>query len=506
LINYELFNEESKSVSLKQLSSRFHSTDSWYALEIEENKFTELSRLRVVPQLKYKNHQFLMNSLADGITDDVKLSNQYDHFFQEGESNIQIQKEMAGKPILFGEKIQLYHEATQRYLKAIPIDSSKGPADSKERYLTFKLGFSKYPNKFTHFTFSPLYNTNMQTGKKTISDRDKVYLSFVDDNIEYNLVVGEEDFLFKTGIKQDMEVRKLSNPFGWEENELTQKLKYVYIRHGQGHNFIKPVFDDKFAQFKLQEIRQDEITETSGLKVDFVWKWIVHDDLKVSFVHMKSGILLSFDNALDWADTNGERCKKRYAEVQRMINEESWAFKINPIKQEESIYNTLIKGADFKLQLNVNGQDCFVKSSIEKYNPDEEKIDEEKYINPPQLKNQELFQEVFGQIGSSKTVFTSNATVSASSAAIFSVVKLENAWKQEIEFSQTLSTVVWEYFDRIVNKIEHNPLSQANEENLNTILFDENVKLFSIMIKYLVNEPHDKLKPGFVSGRVVRLR
>lgn len=323
LINYALFNEENKSVSLKQLSARFHSTDSLYALNIEENKFTELSRLRIVPQLKFKNHQFLMNSLSRGETDNVELSNKYDHFFQEGESNIQIQKEMSGKPVLFGDKIQLYHEATQRYLKAIPIDSSKVQIDSKERFLTFKLGFSKYPSKYTHFTLSQLYNKNMQSGNKTISDKDKAYLGFVDEDIEYNLIVGEEAFLFKTGIKQDMEVRKLSNPFGCQENELTQKLKYVYIRHGQGHNFIKPVFDDKFAQFKLQEIRQDEITETSGLRVDFVWKCIAHSDLKVSFVHMKSGILLSFDKSLNWADTNGERCKKRFEEVQRMINDES---------------------------------------------------------------------------------------------------------------------------------------------------------------------------------------
>lgn len=66
----------------------------------------------------------------------------------------------------------------------------------------------------------------------------------------------------------------------------------------------------------------------------------------------------------------------------------------------------MINGADFKLQLNMNGQECYVKSSVEKYNPDEEKIDEEKYINPPQLKNQDIFQEVYGQIGTSKTQFS----------------------------------------------------------------------------------------------------
>ena len=66
-----------------------------------------------------------MNYLKEGKSDVSTLSNMYDLFYQEGESNIQQQKQTKGTAVCYEDQIQLYHEATGRYLKAIPVDFSE---------------------------------------------------------------------------------------------------------------------------------------------------------------------------------------------------------------------------------------------------------------------------------------------------------------------------------------------------------------------------------------------
>jgi hypothetical protein len=117
------------------------------------------------------------------------------------------------------------------------------------------------------------------------------------------------------------------------------------------------------------------------------------------------------------------------------------------------------------------------------------------------ISQQEYFNESFGNVGSETTRFEADSTIPDSSAAIFSVVKLENVWKQEIEFSQSLSRILRLYYHlKIKNQ-------GANlHETLDHLLFDENIKLFQVFSDYLVNEPPDQLKPAFGSGKVVKLR
>jgi len=98
-----------------------------------------MSKFRVVPKLKHESHLKLIEELnKDGPKSN--LESYYDHFYQEGESNIKSQIETKGTPVYFGDEVQLYHEATERYLQAIPVDRTNSIA-SNEEFMAYKLGF-----------------------------------------------------------------------------------------------------------------------------------------------------------------------------------------------------------------------------------------------------------------------------------------------------------------------------------------------------------------------------
>ena len=272
LLNFEMIDEDIDTTFVNQLSARCYATDTCYPLKISEEKFSELSRFKIVTQLKYKNHSKLMSSLKEGESNMSTLNNMYDLFYQEGESNIQHQNETKGTMVCYDDQIQLYHEATGRYLKAIPVDTPTKEAGNKEIFMTFKLGFSKHPNKYTHFSFVSLFNKNKIMENNVIHNRDKVYLTIVEDRIAYHLVTGDEEFLLKSNEKQNMTVVKLHKEKGCYDNEMQQKVKYVYLRHGQSNNFLVPVFDHEFTQYRLQHIGLVKTSETTGLKFDLVWK------------------------------------------------------------------------------------------------------------------------------------------------------------------------------------------------------------------------------------------
>ena len=280
-----MIDQEKDIKDINQLSARCYATDACYPLKINEKKFSELSRFKIVTQLKYQNQSKLMYSLKKGKADLSTLRNMYDLFYREGKSNIRRQKEKKGTVVCYNDQIQLYHEATGRYLKAIPVDISAKEAGNKETFMTFKLGFSKHPNKYTHFSFSSLYNKNKNMESKVIHNQDKAYLVIVEDTIEYHLVAGYEEFFLKSDQKQNMTVVKLQNEMGCRENEMQQKVKYIYLRHGQGNNFLVPVFDHEFIQYKLQHVGLTKISETTSLEFNFVWKCILHSQDTVSFIH-----------------------------------------------------------------------------------------------------------------------------------------------------------------------------------------------------------------------------
>ena len=98
-----------------------------------------MSRFRVVPKLKYESHLGLIQELSkDGPK--PNLESYYDHFYQEGESNIKSQIETRGTPVCFGDEVQLYHEATERYLQVTPVDRDSSD-NSSEKFMAYKLGF-----------------------------------------------------------------------------------------------------------------------------------------------------------------------------------------------------------------------------------------------------------------------------------------------------------------------------------------------------------------------------
>ena len=165
--------------------------------------------------------------------------------------------------------------------------------------------------------------------------------------------------------------------------------------------------------------------------------------------------------------------------------------------------STLTKEGDFRMIETTGGTEAFIKAYQLPFTDESliKKGDVEEWMTPPLISQQEYFKKSFGNVGSETTRFEADSTISDSSAAIFSIVKLEDVWKQEIEFSQSLSRILGLYYHlRIKNQ-------GANlHDTLDHLLFDENIKLFKVFNDYLVNELPDHLMPAFGSGKVVKFR
>lgn len=260
--------------------------------------------------------------------------------------------------------------------------------------MKYKLGFSKHPDKSTHFKFEPLYNKHMITESKRVISRDQVFLNLIESGIAYHLVFNDEQFLFKADQKQDLTVTKLPTPLGCEENRVQQQCKYVYIRNGAGNDFLVPVFDNDFTEYKMEHVSLKKLHETTGLRWQLVWKCVIHPGNKVTFVHCKTGVILSFDGR---ENISGSELRSSDSEEQlKKIRDGNYAVEIFPIKYGESVANTLIKEADFRIQQNQN----YVKSYQAKYDAevDGKKLNEVTYIDPPLLRNQEYFIDAFSKL------------------------------------------------------------------------------------------------------------
>ena len=410
LLNFEGVNEGEEKQLYSQLSTKTYAADSCYPLKVEKNKYSDLSRFRVIPQLKYDNHLELIEILKDP-KHDTDLNNYYDHFYQEGESNIEKQKERQGKPVFFGQEIQLFHEGTGRYLYAIPVNKSYSDENKSKEHMTYKLGFSRHPNRFTHFKFESLYNTNMVYENKKIADLDKVYLSFADKLIKYHLISGKEEFLFKVGEKQDLTLRKFKGKKDSRLNEIQEEVKYVYIRSGQGTDFLIPQFDDMFNHHKLKYIRVDQLLETSSLQYDLVWKCYLNDYDKATFIHCKTGVVLEFGKDLPAPIPSTHQ--RENTELLTQILNGDHAFSIHPLKHNETVHNILIKGADFRLQ-TTKGDSTSTVTSYRDTTVDEsdknKREGEARFVCPPLLKDQDFIDKSYDIVGSDNIRFTLDAT------------------------------------------------------------------------------------------------
>ena len=264
--------------------------------------------------------------------------------------------------------------------------------------MNYKLGFSKHPDKYTHFKFESLYNKHMITESKRVLDQDKVFLNLTEDKIPYHLSFDDEQFIFKADKKQDLVVTKLTNEMGTEQNYIQQQLKYVYLRNGQKNEFLLPVFDNEFTEHKLEYIGVKKLHETTGLRWELVWKCIVNPDNKATFVHAKTGVILSFDGKENIEGSTEFRSSPD-EDHQKKIKDGHFGLNICPITSDQSVTNTLIKEADFRIQQNIDGSQCYVKSYQEKLEEgsDKVKFNEYSYIDPPLLQNQEYFTDAFGK-------------------------------------------------------------------------------------------------------------
>ena len=83
----------------------------------------------------------------------------------------------------------------------------------------------------------------------------------------------------------------------------------------------------------------------------------------------------------------------------KRVAEGHYSLKLCPIKYGQSVAQTLIKEADFRIQQELNGSLAYVKTYQAKEDGEsgQEKYNEMTYIDPPLLQDQEYFTEAFGE-------------------------------------------------------------------------------------------------------------
>ena len=256
-------------------------------------------------------------------------------------------------------------------------------------------------------------------------------------------------------------------------------------------------------------IKVEHFSETSSLQFDLVWKCIVHDDQKITFVHCQSGIILDFDN--DQPVPIPSTHNNEYTDIVSKIRSGESAFQLKPLKHNESVHNTLLREADFHLQKQSNGSTTIVDSysdkTIDTSDPNK-RPGEARFNTAPELKDQSYIDaDKFDLSGADITRFKLVPEDSVNGDSIFSVVKLEASWKHEIELGQSISSIIVAHYYKYINpwNTKENNIYNCEYFKLN-LMYKENIKIFTLLHDYLTNVPPDQISPHFSTGKVVKLR
>lgn len=182
---------------------------------------------------------------------------------------------------------------------------------------------------------------------------------------------------------------------------------------------------------------------------------ILHEDDTVTFVHSKSGTVLDFSDNLPFP-LKSTRDVNYQDFVDKILNKE-FSYKIRPLKHSETVKNTLLNEADFYLLKEVNGSILKVESysdkTIDTSDPNK-RPGEARFHTAPKIKDQEFIdEELFELAGPNIIRFKLAADSTKLGNSIFSIVKLEDTWKQEIELAQSMSSIMISHYYKYINPI-----------------------------------------------------
>lgn len=256
-------------------------------------------------------------------------------------------------------------------------------------------------------------------------------------------------------------------------------------------------------------IKLNHLSETSSLKYDLVWKCIVHEDQKVTFVHCKTGIVLAFEDNHPVPIPSTHDID--YQDLVTKIHRGDFAFGIQPLRHNQSFHKTLLREEDFYLAKEINGKtvivDYYCDKSIDTSDPNK-RPGEARFNTAPLLKDQPFIDEdTFDLVGSDIIRFRLAPDSVKTEGAIFSIVKLGETWKEEIQIAQSISAILKAHYYMHIN-----PYNKKENETYNceyfkkNLMYKENIKAFTLLHDYLTNVPPDQISPYFTTGKVVKLR
>lgn len=262
----------------------------------------------------------------------------------------------------------------------------------------------------------------------------------------------------------------------------------MYLRHNLKDEYLVPVFNDEFTKYKLMYITTRTFLETDSLEYDLVWAIDFKDKDIVSFIHCKSGIHLYFEENRNAQIVEGQQVDDNYqascmtipGEKEKLLNHASF-FKVIPSDRGIDANTALRNYHTFKLNL------CEA--------PDKDSI---KFLK--------LQEAVIGNTNSTTQAIDSRITIDSEKGSVgqylFSVVKLNDKVKREIDFIRDISSCIKLCYEKFKGEEE-----QANEYARRCVTFIvENTKLFSLLQDFMINNHSGYLRTDFEVGSLVLYR
>jgi hypothetical protein len=274
----------------------------------------------------------------------------------EMEANVDLQDDFMGKPIKYGSKFQLVQESSKRFLCIHEAKSSDVKKIFNDRYIDsycFYFGFSEYPSRHTHFSFTECSNFQ-RDGTATVKDDHFFYLSSIHNNKNL-FAYSVKKFLlmtqsYSTPITYDL-VRE-SDTF--DEVEDVQSSEVVLLTYANDNFYLDvPHKIDKISgEYKEQNLIFQHWRDYQD--VDFNGWFMVEytsgeegKEKKVYLKHFNSGKYMTIING---DDTNDYAILKE----ERTLEAEMVFEPVNSIQQEVQYYTT---HTVFKIRASTVGDD-----------------------------------------------------------------------------------------------------------------------------------------------------
>lgn len=161
--------------------------------------------------------------------DKEKLDIKHNYMVEEGFQNIDRQKMFVKTPVLYGEYIQLYNEATKRFLCVEPVSNEKIKFKNQtydENNKLYMLGFSQFPSEYTHFKLEACFPSGVFERSQEFVSRKDVFLIW-EKETRYFLTIHNDICLMNMDERLPLTPRLIKDQSTSAMHTTQEELRYV---------------------------------------------------------------------------------------------------------------------------------------------------------------------------------------------------------------------------------------------------------------------------------------